>query len=84
MQLIVNDQMKPAVIKKLNKEQNIFNAVTARHSNDICIAVMRRITSTIARFEIELKTDIIFSANRIYLKHKLPVFRLLFLCFSEY
>lgn len=46
MQLVVNEQMKPAEIKKLNKEQNIFNAVTARHSNDICIAVLRRINST--------------------------------------
>ncbi|WP_102342723.1 DUF1819 family protein [Galactobacillus timonensis] len=46
IQLLVNDHMEPADIKKLNKEQNIFNAVTARHSNDICIAVLRRIAST--------------------------------------
>lgn len=46
MQLIVNERMMPAEIKKLNKEQNIFNAVTARHSKDICNTVLRRINST--------------------------------------
>lgn len=46
IQMLVNERMKPTEIKKLNKEQNIFNAATSRHSSDICNTVLRRVGST--------------------------------------
>lgn len=59
MDLLTNKQLKPVEIRKLNKEQNIFNASTARHSSDICNTVLRRIVSTDDAFHrIFLEKDV--------------------------
>lgn len=43
IQLIRNDHLSFAEKKKLNKEQNIYNASSSNYANDICNAVIRRL-----------------------------------------